>query len=59
LKPLADNAALTSRVHAILFFYGLVCFVVISDPRDPDVADPLVAEPKEDAPKLWTPDENR
>jgi hypothetical protein len=54
-----DRASDAPRgVVAILFFYGLICFVVISDPREPDVEDPLDAPPKE-PPKLWTPPEDR
>lgn len=46
-------------VVGILFFFGLLCFIVISDPRDPDVADPLITTPDEGASKLWTPNEDR
>jgi hypothetical protein len=45
-------------VAGVFFFYGRVAFGVISDPRDPDVDDPLDAPPTKSASQLWTPEED-
>jgi hypothetical protein len=47
-------------VLGVFFFFGRAVFAVLTDPREPDEEDPLLAPPTRSRPKkLWTPEQQR